>query len=666
MRNVVILGSLLAIAGCCGSAPDQEAMCQQARDAWAEELALVVQLQPVEFVCEEVLSDARAGEGQIVVTATQLLPWREGGRYLLVEAREYPLRRHDQGWQIDEPRELDARENREIPVGTALASDVDPTAIASADVELPSAKAAMQVPGSWFAGPWPDSGVEAAPTGAESETALAALLERQVCLVETGAIAPKVPEASASGRSGGILAELERISELGSTVDPHWLDPPATWTLFLGGGAAYLELTPDVIRINGAPVVALSGGLPSAEEVRGSMITSLYAPLQELADDAKSLASRSPGCPFHGRILVGADQGVPASTLAAVLYTAAQAQFGEPYLLVSGAAPTPVAELLHRPAARGKATEINASTAGYRIGGDDDDLAPEALERAVREAAPRAGLIRTDDDRSVGDVIVAIDALHGSGASCVMLSRAEDSHLQTADPTPALPGGDGAPVTLPEVVSVLPLQLPTGEIGPCSVFDDSLRKGSRVVMFPGEDLGVGASAFVGGVIGSQYGNQFGSGGLGSRGSGLGGGSTGEGLGGLGTKGRGRGASGYGSGGGYFGKKSSSSVGMSTGDPIILGALDKSVIDRVVKQHLAQIRYCYQKELNKDPQLSGKIVIKFQIAADGTVDSAETNSTTMDNTIVEDCICGRFLRFKFPQPEGGGIVIVSYPFVFSPD
>jgi hypothetical protein len=182
-------------------------------------------------------------------------------------------------------------------------------------------------------------------------------------------------------------------------------------------------------------------------------------------------------------------------------------------------------------------------------------------------------------------------------------------------------------------------------------------------MFGTGGIGVGASAFVGGVIGSQYGNQYGSGGLGSRGSGLGGGGSGEGLGGLGTRGRGRGASGYGSGGGYFGRKSSGTPGMSTGDPIILGALDKSVIDRVIKQHLSQIRYCYQKELNKNPGLYGKIVIKFVISKDGSVSSAKTNSTSMNNPIVENCICQRFMRFKFPQPKGGGIVIVSYPFVF---
>ncbi len=169
---------------------------------------------------------------------------------------------------------------------------------------------------------------------------------------------------------------------------------------------------------------------------------------------------------------------------------------------------------------------------------------------------------------------------------------------------------------------------------------------------------------IGGLIGAK-GTQIGSGGLGSRGSGLGGGGTAEGLGGLGTKGRGSGSSGYGTGGGNFGAKGEGGIGRIGGDPIILGALDKSLIDQVIKRNMNQIRYCYQRELTKNPALGGKIVVKFVIAKDGSVSSASTKATTMNNKAVENCINGRFMRFKFPEPKGGGIVIVSYPFIFSP-
>ena len=121
----------------------------------------------------------------------------------------------------------------------------------------------------------------------------------------------------------------------------------------------------------------------------------------------------------------------------------------------------------------------------------------------------------------------------------------------------------------------------------------------------------------------------------------------------------------GSGGGNFGAKGEGGIGKIGGDPIILGALDKSLIDAVIKRHMNQIRYCYQRELTKNPNLGGKIVVKFVIAKDGSVSKASTKSSTMGNKAVEGCINSRFQRFKFPEPKGGGIVIVSYPFIFQP-
>jgi len=170
---------------------------------------------------------------------------------------------------------------------------------------------------------------------------------------------------------------------------------------------------------------------------------------------------------------------------------------------------------------------------------------------------------------------------------------------------------------------------------------------------------------IGGLIGAK-GTQMGSGGLGGRGSGLGGGGSPDGPGGFGTKGRGSsGASGYGSGGGNFGSKSEGGIGKPYGDPVIVGDLARSQIDAVVKRNMNQIRYCYQRELTKNPALGGKITERFVIVNDGTVTSAETKSSTMNNDAVESCIDGRFKRFQFPMPTDGENVTVSYPFIFSP-
>jgi len=193
----------------------------------------------------------------------------------------------------------------------------------------------------------------------------------------------------------------------------------------------------------------------------------------------------------------------------------------------------------------------------------------------------------------------------------------------------------------------------------------ALRDGGELDgVFGTSNLSSDLAGGIGGLIGAK-GTQIGSGGLGARGSGLGGGGTAAGLGGLGTKGRGSGASGYGSGGGNFGAKGEGGIGRIGGDPIILGALDKSLIDAVIKKHMNQIRYCYQRELPKNPTLGGKVTVKFVISKTGSVSKASTKTSTLNNKAVEGCINSRFMRFKFPEPKGGGIVIVSYPFIFQP-
>lgn len=183
-------------------------------------------------------------------------------------------------------------------------------------------------------------------------------------------------------------------------------------------------------------------------------------------------------------------------------------------------------------------------------------------------------------------------------------------------------------------------------------------------------LDAGLSSGIGGLIGMK-GTQMGAGGLGARGGGLGGGGTADGLGGLGTKGSGLGGSGTGKGAGEFGSggglgsKSTKSPSAGTGEPIVLGALDPALIDKVVKSKMSQIRYCYTRELQKNPSLAGKLTIKFTISKDGSVSAASVKSSTVGSPAVDQCVVQRFYQMQFPEPKGGGIVSVSYPFIFSP-
>jgi hypothetical protein len=165
---------------------------------------------------------------------------------------------------------------------------------------------------------------------------------------------------------------------------------------------------------------------------------------------------------------------------------------------------------------------------------------------------------------------------------------------------------------------------------------------------------------VGAMIGARA-TQQGAGGLGARAGGFGGGGTAEEAGGFHPRGRGEARTlAQGPGGG----KPPGEIQTPEGG-IVIGALDRSLIDAVVKRNMSQIKYCYQRELAKSPSLAGKVTVKFTIAGDGSVSSAITKSSTLGSPAVESCINGRFLRMSFPEPMGNGLVIVSYPFLFSP-
>ncbi len=100
------------------------------------------------------------------------------------------------------------------------------------------------------------------------------------------------------------------------------------------------------------------------------------------------------------------------------------------------------------------------------------------------------------------------------------------------------------------------------------------------------------------------------------------------------------------------------------DPILIGGIDKSAIDAVIKRHMNSIRHCYSRELVREPSLAGKISVKFIIAKDGSVSSATVAQSSMGSPAVESCVTGRFMRMQFPELRGGGIAVVKYPFVFA--
>jgi TonB family protein len=188
--------------------------------------------------------------------------------------------------------------------------------------------------------------------------------------------------------------------------------------------------------------------------------------------------------------------------------------------------------------------------------------------------------------------------------------------------------------------------------------------GGISTIFGHNGLGGELKAAMGHMFGSRPGDAYGLGGMGLRGSGSGGGGVGDtiGIGGIGTKGRGGGIGAYGTGTGYLSGKGSINPEITASEPEVQGSLDKELIRQVIHRNRNQIRYCYEAQLTRHPKLNGKVAIKFIITSQGTVSTSQVAQSTLSNPELEQCIASRVQTWQFPKPKGGGVVIVTYPFL----
>lgn len=199
----------------------------------------------------------------------------------------------------------------------------------------------------------------------------------------------------------------------------------------------------------------------------------------------------------------------------------------------------------------------------------------------------------------------------------------------------------------------------------------SARKTMRSPFGTDNPLGFDPEDALGALTGDQIGPNFGYGGLGPKGTGRGGGGTGEGTIGVGrlgtisfTGGTGKGRYGKNPALGDLSGRRDHGPKIRSGGAMVKGSISKEVIRRIVRRNINQIKFCYEKGLMKRPDLSGRVAIRFVITGTGAVQTAVVSSTTIGDPAVESCIAHTVERMTFPMPPDSGIAIVTYPFTLS--
>lgn len=185
---------------------------------------------------------------------------------------------------------------------------------------------------------------------------------------------------------------------------------------------------------------------------------------------------------------------------------------------------------------------------------------------------------------------------------------------------------------------------------------DQAYSGTGQALGTGEKA-TGASGFNENRAGDDVGSKFKDTGAGGKGTAT------QGIAGIGTgKGLGMSATGTGTG---FGSKDQVAIQPGGAEEEFVGSIDREAVRRAVRSALPFFKACYDREYNKNSKLSGKLVISWEIHEKGIARNAKVvkEKSTIGNSAVEECVRKRMLEVVFPEPPGGTIAEVTYPFLF---
>ncbi len=178
---------------------------------------------------------------------------------------------------------------------------------------------------------------------------------------------------------------------------------------------------------------------------------------------------------------------------------------------------------------------------------------------------------------------------------------------------------------------------------------------------PGSKNAKSSNFKLSGLVGKAPIANAGLGTFGLGGGGKGGGAT---LGGELLRGKGGGGIGaFGAGGIGKGSVGGTVTRASARSVAVQGNIDREAVAKTVNSHLQEVRGCYERALLKDPGLAGKVVLEWTISTAGRVVTAKTKTSSLRNSAVEGCILQNLKTWQFPAARGG-VVIVSYPFLFN--
>lgn len=91
-------------------------------------------------------------------------------------------------------------------------------------------------------------------------------------------------------------------------------------------------------------------------------------------------------------------------------------------------------------------------------------------------------------------------------------------------------------------------------------------------------------------------------------------------------------------------------------------LDREKVRTVIRDHLRDVRTCYETALKTDKSISGKVIMDWEVGVGGKVTKVSTFKSLHPQ--VDKCLEEKIKAWKFPEPPTGQNAKIRYPFVFS--
>lgn len=102
------------------------------------------------------------------------------------------------------------------------------------------------------------------------------------------------------------------------------------------------------------------------------------------------------------------------------------------------------------------------------------------------------------------------------------------------------------------------------------------------------------------------------------------------------------------------------------EKVAVSVINPDEIRRLLREHIPQFKFCYQKELDKlksESGMQGRMNFRFTIGGDGMVKTSAITSDEITSDDVRGCIKEVLHGIQFPKPAGGKTVEVSQPMNF---